>query len=77
MRNGVSAMTEPAVDLTFFTAERMTLFWEYVKTLVEVVMPAVMIIAALACVGLLIGIIVSAVFKASGDEEEDFERREY
>lgn len=66
---------ETEVDLTFFTAERMSTFWGYVRMLLESVSPIVMIVAALGALGIFITIIVKAMNKA--EDDQDFEYREY
>ena len=66
---------ETEVNLNFFTAERMSTFWEYVRMLLESVSPVVMIFAALAALGFFITIVVRAMNKA--EDDQDFDYREY
>ena len=58
-------------SMTFFTDARMLEFWGYVRQLLSVASPMVMLVAAAIAVSMLIGIIVRAIRKAKDDEDDD------
>lgn len=66
------------MQIDFFNSTNLSLFWSYVKMLLEGVAPGVMIAFAVVCVGFLLGIIVKAWKQSSREEEErDYDYREY
>lgn len=66
------------MHIDFWTNQNMGEFWGFVKMLLETVQPGVMLVVAVAALGLLLGIIVKAFRKSSGDtEDEDVEIRRY
>ena len=69
---------EPMPDLTFFTTDRMTQFWNYCQALLGTVMPMVMIGVAILLLGAFMGIVLRAWNqKGDSEEEDDVEYREY
>ncbi|MBU8733700.1 hypothetical protein M3205_23245 [Cytobacillus firmus] len=66
------------MQIDFFNSTNLSLFWSYVKMLLEGVAPGVMIAFAVVCVGFLLGIIVKAWNQSAKEEEErDYDYREY
>lgn len=66
------------MSIDFWSNDNMGTFWGFVRMLLELVQPGVMIFVATLGVGLLISIIVKAVRKADKDEEdEEIEVRRY
>lgn len=58
----------PEVD--FFTSANMALLWGYVKMLVSMASPGMMISFAITCVGFLLIIVVKA-FRSNDDDKND------
>lgn len=58
-------------NLTFYTTENVNQLWEYIEALLKMAAPGAMIWAAIAGVGLLIGIVVSAWHEASKKDDPD------
>lgn len=73
-------------DYTFFTSARLMEFWGWVKILLQMASPAVLIAVAIIAVGLLLAIVIRAFKKASKEQyagsydvieedDDDFKRR--
>ena len=58
------------MEINFFNAENMALFWEYVRMLLKGVAPGVLIVFATIAVGWLLKIIVQS-FRQSGEDDDD------
>ncbi|WP_249646155.1 MULTISPECIES: hypothetical protein [unclassified Lysinibacillus] len=54
---------------TFFTPQRLDVFWSYVGALIKYIAPAIMIAVALYCVGMVLNVIISA-FRKGADSED-------
>jgi len=66
------------MKIDFFTTERLTELWGYVKMLMEGIAPGIMIVSAISAVGFLIGIVVKAYRQSSKeDDDDDIEFRHY
>ncbi|AIF45723.1 hypothetical protein [Virgibacillus sp. SK37] len=66
------------MKITFWNDSTMSEFWGYVRMLLEGIQPGVMLVAAVAAAGLLLGIIVKAFRKSDQDEDDqDVEVRHY
>lgn len=60
------------MKINFFTDERMMEFWGYVKMLLQMISPGVMLVVAIAAVGMLLVIVITSWKSASkGLEKED------
>jgi hypothetical protein len=59
------------MEITFFNAENMALFWEYSRMLLKGASPGVLIAFALVAVGWLLNIIIQAFRKSARDDDED------
>lgn len=68
-------------DIEFFTPANMAIFWDYVETLLKTISPGVMLVVAVSCVGLLLGIVVRSWVQASkkdkDEEDDEIEIRHY
>lgn len=73
-------------DYTFFTSARLMEFWGWVKILLQMASPAVLIAVAIIAVGLLLAIVIRAFKKSSKEQyagsydvieedDDDFKRR--
>lgn len=65
------------MEINFFTKETIGELWGYLRMLLEGVSPGVMIVSAIAGVGLLIGIITSSFRKSSKENDDEIEIRRY
>lgn len=67
------------MKIDFWSNSRMSEFWGYVKMLLEGVSPGILLVVALASVGLLLGIVVRAWKQSSKDDDDndDIEFRHY
>ena len=66
------------MKIDFFTDARLSEMWGYIKMLLEMVSPGVMIFFAIATAGILIGIIANAFRQASKKQDnQDYEYQEY
>lgn len=67
------------MKIEFYTTENMSLFWSYTKMLLQGISPGIMLVFAVVCVGLLLGIVVRAWKKSARDleNEDEIEYREY
>lgn len=64
--------------MTFYTDERLAQLWDFVRQLLQMTSPGVMIWFAIVAVGLLLTIVVNAWRKSSSDrDEDDIEIRHY
>lgn len=58
-------------EITFWDNNRLDEFWEMVMGLLKFASPGVLIIVAIAMVGLLLSIIIAAVKQASKNSKDD------
>lgn len=61
------------MQINFFNAANMTLFWSYVKMLLQGISPGIMLVTGTAAVGILLVIIIKAIRKSDEDEKDDDE----
>lgn len=59
------------MEINFFNAENMALFWEYSKMLLKGAAPGVLIVFSTIAVGWLLSIIVQAFRKSGNDNDDD------
>lgn len=66
-------------NIVFYTPERMAEFWGFVKTLLSMVSPGVMIAVAIIAVGMILTVVVRAWKEAAAPKEEgeEIEIRRY
>lgn len=68
------------MQIKFFTEARLSEMWGYIKMLLEMVAPGVMIFFAIATAGILISIIAKSFKQASkekDDHDHDYDYQEY
>ena len=68
------------MNLNFATEENMNQFWGFVKSLLGLAGPWVMIAVAIIAVGLLLTVVINAYKQASKDdkeEDDDYEIKHY
>ncbi|GEM02003.1 hypothetical protein SAMN05421839_12534 [Halolactibacillus halophilus] len=66
------------MKIEFFTDARLSEMWGYIKMLLEMVAPGVMIFFAIATAGLLISIIAKSFRQASKEKDgHDYDYQEY
>lgn len=66
------------MKLEFFTDARLDELWNYVKMLLEMISPGIMITFGMFAVGLLISIVAKSFHQASKqDDQQDYDYQEY
>jgi hypothetical protein len=66
------------MQIEFFTEARLNEMWGYIKMLLEMVAPGVMIFFAIATAGILISIIAKSFRQASKEKDDhDYDYQEY
>jgi hypothetical protein len=65
------------MQINFFNAENLSLFWEYVRMLLAGVSPGILITFAVVAVGWLLRIIVQSFRKSGEDDDDDIEIKHY
>jgi len=67
---------------TFFTTQRLSVFWDYVGALIKYIAPAIMIAVAIAIVGMVLNVIITAFRKGADSEDrrkddDDYDMKYY
>lgn len=66
------------MKLEFFTDARLDELWNYVKMLLEMISPGIMITFGMFSVGLIISIVAKSFHQASKqDDQQDYDYQEY
>ena len=61
------------MQINFFNSANMTLFWSYVKMLLQGISPGIMLVTGTVAVGFLLVIIIKAFRKTDEEKKDDDE----
>jgi uncharacterized membrane protein YqjE len=65
------------MEINFFNAANMALFWEYTRMLLKGASPGVLLVFAVVAVGWLLNIIIKSFRNATKDDDDDIEIKHY